>query len=71
MKKMELLDQQFSLSMEAFQGNMSNLANILSQSMQIMTVSFNLIPSQYRKVNHYQALYHQQTGSQVLLMLEK
>ena len=29
LKKMELQDQQFSCSMEAFQENMSNLKNIL------------------------------------------
>ena len=60
---MELQDQQFSRSMEAFQENMSNFTNILSQSMQIMTASFNPNPFKYQQVNHYQAPYHQQTGS--------
>ena len=63
LKKMELQDQQFIRSMEAFQENMSNFTNILSQSMQMMSVSFNPNPFQYRQVNHYQAPYHQQTGN--------
>ena len=63
LKKMELQDQQFSCSMEALQENMSNLTNILSQSIQMMTASFNPNLFQYRQVNHYQELYHQQTGS--------
>ena len=60
LKKMELQEQQFSRSMEAIQ---ENFTNILSQSMQMMTSSFNPNPFQYRQVNHYQAPYHQQTGS--------
>ena len=48
--------------MEAFQENMSNFTNILSQSIQ-MAASFNPNTFQYRQVNHYQAPYHQQTGS--------
>ena len=73
LKKMELQDQQFSRSMEAFQENMSNFTNILSQSMQMMTASFNPNPFQYRQANHYQASYHRQTGSSThsLLMSEK
>ena len=63
LKKMELQDQQFSCSMEALQENMSNFTNILSQSIQMMTASFNPNIFQYRQVNHYQELYHQQTGS--------
>ena len=63
LKKMELQDQQFSCSMEAFQENMSNLKNILWKSTQMMTASFNPNPFQYRQVNHYQAPYHQQAGS--------
>ena len=58
---MELKDQQFSRSMEAFQENMSFLTNILSQSIQMMTATFNPNPFQYRQVNHYQMSYHQQT----------
>ena len=49
--------------MEAFQENMSNFTNILSQSMQMMTASFNPNPFKYRQFNHCQAPYHQQTGS--------
>ena len=73
LKKMELQDQQFSCSMETFQENMSNFTNILSQSMQMMTASFNPNPFQYRQVNHYQEPYHQQTGSstQSFAMSEK
>ena len=41
---------------------MSNVTNILSQPMQVMT-GFNPNSFQYRQVNHYQASYHQQTGS--------
>ena len=63
LKKMEFEDQQFSRFMEAFQENMPDFTNILSQSMQMMTASFNLNPFQYRQVNHYEAQYHQQTGS--------
>ena len=63
LKKMELQDQQFSRSMEAFQENMFNITNILPLSMKMMTASFNHNPFQYRQVNHYQAPYHQQTGS--------
>ena len=63
LKKMELQDQQFSCSMEAFQENMSDLKNILWKSIQMMTASFNPNPFQYRQVNHYQAPYHQQAGS--------
>ena len=66
LKNMELQDQQLSRSMEAFQGNMSNFTNILLQSIKMMTASFNLNPFQYRQVNHYQAPYHQQTGSRPL-----
>ena len=63
LNKMELQDQQFSHTMEAFQENMSNFTNNLSQSMQMMTASFNPNPFQCRQVNHYQVPYHQQTGS--------
>ena len=63
LKKMELQDQQFSCSVEAFQENMSNFTNIFSQSIQMMTASFNPNSFQYRQVNHYQAPYHEQTGS--------
>ena len=58
---MVLKDQQFSRSMEAFQENMSTLTNILSQSIQMMTATFNPNPFQYRQVNHYQMPYHHQT----------
>ena len=47
LKKMELKDQQCSCSMEAFQENMSNFTNIFSQSIQMMTASFNPNPFQY------------------------
>ena len=63
LKKMELQDQQFSRSIEEFQEKMSNFTNILSQSMQMMTASFNTNPFQYRQVNHYQTPYHQKTRS--------
>ena len=63
LKKMELQDQQFSCSMEAFQENMSNFTNIFSQSIQMMTASFNPNSFQFRQVNHYQAPYHEQIGS--------
>ena len=59
LKGMKLQDQQFSRSMKAFQENMYNFINILSQSIQMMSASFNSF--QYRQVNHYQAPYHQQT----------
>ena len=49
--------------MEAFQENMSNFMNILSQSLQMMTASFNPNPFQHRQATYYQAPYHQQTGS--------
>ena len=62
LKKMELQDQQFSRSMEKLQENISNFTNVLSQSMKMMTPSFNPNPFQYWQV-HYQAPYHQQTGS--------
>ena len=42
---------------------MSNFTNILSQSIQTMTASFNPKPFQYRQVNHCQAPCHQQAGS--------
>ena len=51
LKKMQLQDQQFSNSMEAFQENVSNSTNILSQSMQMMIASFNPF-DRYRQVNH-------------------
>ena len=57
-KKMELQDQQFSRSMEEFQENISNFTNVLSQSIKMMTASFNPNPFQYWQVH-----YHQQTGS--------
>ena len=63
LKKMELQDHQFSRHMETFQENMSNFMNILLQSIQTMTASFNPNPFQYRQLNHCQAPYHQQTGS--------
>ena len=59
LKETKLQDHKFSRSMEKFQENMYNFINILSQSMQMMSASFN--PFQYRQVNHYQAPYHQQT----------
>ena len=59
LKETKLQDHKFSRSMEAFQENMYNFINIISQSMQMMSASFN--PFQYRQVNHYQAPYHQQT----------
>ena len=62
LKKMELQDQQFSRSMEKFQENISNFTNVLSQSIKMMTASFNPNPFQYLQA-HYQAPYHQQTGS--------
>ena len=40
LRKMELQDQQLSRSVEAFQENISNFTNILSQSIQMMTASF-------------------------------
>ena len=43
--------------METFQEKISNFTNILSQSIQMMTASFNPNPL------HFQAPYHQQTGS--------
>ena len=49
--------------MEAFQENMSNFTNNLSQSIQMMTASFIPNPFSYRQLKHYQALYYQQTGS--------
>ena len=64
LKKMELQDQQFSRSMETFQENISNFTNVLSLSIKMMTASFNPNPFQYLQV-HYQAPYHQQTGSDV------
>ena len=63
LKKMELQDQQFSHSVEAFQENMSNFTNILSQSVLMMTASFNFSPFLYQQVNHYRAAYQQQTES--------
>ena len=59
LKEIKFQDQKFSRSMEAFQENMYNFINNLSQSMQMMSASFNSF--QYRQVNHYQAPYHQQT----------
>ena len=60
LKETKLQDHKFSRSMEAFQENMYNFINIISQSMQ-MTSSASFNPFQYRQVNHYQAPYHQQT----------
>ena len=51
--------------MEAFQENMHIFTNILPQSIQIMTASFNPNPFQYWQVNHYQELCHPQTGSSI------
>ena len=51
--KTELQDQKFSCSTEAIQENLSNFTNILSQSIQMMTASFNHNRFQYQQVNHY------------------
>ena len=55
LKKMELQNQTFSRSMEVFQENLFNFTNMLSQSIQMMTVSFDPNPIQNRQVNHYQS----------------
>ena len=59
------MDYKISSFMEAFQENMYIFTNILPQSIQIMTASFNPNPFQYWQVNHYQELYHQQTVSSI------